>query len=335
MHDPAAEAMSGDERTVLQTIRLARPGRPAAGPRRRPGAAAEGGRRRIRPSRDAVRPGPRLPITTKADLWDSYPFGMLAVPREEIAACTARAAPAAARRWSATPTLTSTCGDHWSPDRWPAPAPVPARSCTTPTATACSPAASGFHLGALALGATVVPISGGMTTRQVRLIADLRARHPGLHPVVRACTLGEAAARGRRRRLVGAGRDLRRRAVERGAARASSRRCGRARRSTSTGCRRSSGRVSRPSASRRSPGCTSTRTTSSSRRSTRRPAAGAGRDAGGAGHEHADQAGAAVAALPNRRHRLAAARRLRLRPDAGADEQGRWAGATTCSSSAA
>jgi len=32
----------------------------------------------------------------------------------------------------------------------------------------------GFHLGGIALGATVVPMSGGMTDRQVRLLADLR-----------------------------------------------------------------------------------------------------------------------------------------------------------------
>ena len=28
----------------------------------------------------------RLPTTTKADLWDAYPFGLLAVPREEVVA---------------------------------------------------------------------------------------------------------------------------------------------------------------------------------------------------------------------------------------------------------
>ena len=28
----------------------------------------------------------RLPTTTKADLWDAYPFGLLAVPREDVVA---------------------------------------------------------------------------------------------------------------------------------------------------------------------------------------------------------------------------------------------------------
>ncbi|MEV4257049.1 AMP-binding protein, partial [Spirillospora sp. NPDC049652] len=51
----------------------------------------------------------------------------------------------------------------------------------------------GVHQGAVRLGATVVPMSGGMTERQVRMIADLR-------PDVLTCTpayalrLGEAAA---------------------------------------------------------------------------------------------------------------------------------------------
>jgi phenylacetate-CoA ligase len=50
----------------------------------------------------------------------------------------------------------------------------------------------GIHQGAIALGATVVPMSGGMTDRQVRLLADLR-------PDILTCTpsyavrLGEAA----------------------------------------------------------------------------------------------------------------------------------------------
>jgi phenylacetate-CoA ligase len=50
----------------------------------------------------------------------------------------------------------------------------------------------GIHQGAIALGATVVPMSGGMTERQIRLLADLR-------PDILTCTpsyavrLGEAA----------------------------------------------------------------------------------------------------------------------------------------------
>ena len=51
----------------------------------------------------------------------------------------------------------------------------------------------GFHQGAVELGAAVVPVSGGMTPRQITLIRDLQ-------PDILACTpsyairLGEALA---------------------------------------------------------------------------------------------------------------------------------------------
>jgi phenylacetate-coenzyme A ligase PaaK-like adenylate-forming protein len=40
----------------------------------------------------------RLPMTGKDDLWRGYPFGMFAVPRDEVVA-----RPAGGPRWSATP----------------------------------------------------------------------------------------------------------------------------------------------------------------------------------------------------------------------------------------
>jgi phenylacetate-CoA ligase len=43
----------------------------------------------------------------------------------------------------------------------------------------------GAHYGAEKLGCTVVPVSGGMTQRQVQLIEDFGAHHHG-HPVLRA-----------------------------------------------------------------------------------------------------------------------------------------------------
>jgi phenylacetate-coenzyme A ligase PaaK-like adenylate-forming protein len=131
-------------------------------------------------------------MTTKSDLWDSYPFGMLAVPREEVAAVHGSSGT------GGRPTLVGyTRADL---DLWGS---LVARS------LACAGAGPGslvhnaygyglftggigFHLGALALGATVVPVSGGMTTRQVRLIADLRPDILVCTPSY-AVTLGEAA----------------------------------------------------------------------------------------------------------------------------------------------
>jgi phenylacetate-coenzyme A ligase PaaK-like adenylate-forming protein len=136
---------------------------------------------------------PRLPMTSKVDLWDSYPFGLLAVPRSEVV--TVHGSSGTGGR----PTLVAyTRADV---RLW-------ARMCARALAGAGATADSivhnaygyglftggiGIHQGAVELGAMVVPISGGMTPRQVTLIADLR-------PDILTCTpsyavrLGEALA---------------------------------------------------------------------------------------------------------------------------------------------
>src|SRR5258708_6989996 len=135
----------------------------------------------------------RLPTTGKADLWDNYPFGLLAVPRDQVVAVHGSSGT------GGRPTLVSyTKGDLalWS------------RMCARSLAAAGAAPGTivhnaygyglftgglGIHQGAIELGATVVPASGGMTARQVRLIADLR-------PEILTCTpsyairLGEALA---------------------------------------------------------------------------------------------------------------------------------------------
>jgi phenylacetate-coenzyme A ligase PaaK-like adenylate-forming protein len=135
----------------------------------------------------------RLPTTAKADLWEAYPFGLLAVPREDVVAVHGSSGT------GGRPTLVSyTRGDL---RLW-------ARMCARALAAAGATKASlvhnaygyglftgglGIHQGAIELGATVVPVSGGMTPRQVTLIRDLR-------PDILTCTpsyairLGEALA---------------------------------------------------------------------------------------------------------------------------------------------
>jgi phenylacetate-coenzyme A ligase PaaK-like adenylate-forming protein len=134
-----------------------------------------------------------LPTTTKQDLWDHYPFGLLAVPREQVVAVHGSSGT------GGRPTLVSySRGDI---ALW-------ARMCARALAAAGVGPGSivhnaygyglftggvGIHQGAIELGATVIPVSGGMTARQVTLIADLK-------PDVLACTpsyairLGEALA---------------------------------------------------------------------------------------------------------------------------------------------
>jgi phenylacetate-coenzyme A ligase PaaK-like adenylate-forming protein len=135
---------------------------------------------------------PRLPVTTKQDLWDAYPHGMLAVPMDDVVAVHGSSGS------RGRPTLVAyTRADL---ELWAA---MCARALVCAGAGRGSVVHNaygyglftgglGIHQGAIALGATVVPMSGGMTERQVRMLADLR-------PDILTCTpsyavrLGEAA----------------------------------------------------------------------------------------------------------------------------------------------
>ncbi|UAL30715.1 phenylacetate--CoA ligase [Nocardioides rotundus] len=114
----------------------------------------------------------RFPFTTKADLRENYPFGMFAVPREEISRIHASSGT------TGRPTVVGyTRADV---DLW---AGVMARSIRAaggrPGMTVhvaygygLFTGGLGAHYGAEALGCAVVPVSGGMTERQVTLIRD-------------------------------------------------------------------------------------------------------------------------------------------------------------------
>lgn len=116
----------------------------------------------------------RFPFTTKQDLRDSYPFGMFAVPRDRVARVHASSGT------TGQPTVVGyTKADL---DMW---ADVMARSIRAAGGRpgdlvhvaygyGLFTGGLGAHYGAERLGCTVVPVSGGMTERQVRLIADFR-----------------------------------------------------------------------------------------------------------------------------------------------------------------
>ena len=113
-----------------------------------------------------------LPFTTKSDLRDNYPFGMFAVPREQVSRIHA----------SSGTTGKATVVGYTQQDisTW---ANLMARSLR---AGGVRPSdrvhvaygyglftgGLGAHYGAEALGCTVIPVSGGMTERQVTLIRD-------------------------------------------------------------------------------------------------------------------------------------------------------------------
>lgn len=114
----------------------------------------------------------KFPITTKADLRATYPFGLFAVPREQLARVHASSGT------TGKPTVVGyTRGDL---DIW---AGLVARSIRAAGGRpgmmlhnaygyGLFTGGLGLHAGAERLGVTVVPISGGMTERQVRLIRD-------------------------------------------------------------------------------------------------------------------------------------------------------------------
>ena len=117
---------------------------------------------------------PKFPFTAKDDLRAHYPFGMFAIPRDQVLRIHAS---------SGTTGKPSVVGySRRDLDTW---AGLMARSMR---ASGCKPGmlvqnsygyglftgGIGFHYGAERLGMTVVPVSGGMTERQVRLIADFR-----------------------------------------------------------------------------------------------------------------------------------------------------------------
>ncbi|GAA3506179.1 phenylacetate--CoA ligase [Streptomyces prasinosporus] len=116
----------------------------------------------------------RFPFTTKADLRENYPYGMFAVPRDRVRRLHASSGT------TGRPTVVGyTEGDL---SLW---ADMVARSIRAaggrPGDTVhvaygygLFTGGLGAHYGAERLGCTVIPASGGMTSRQVRLIQDLR-----------------------------------------------------------------------------------------------------------------------------------------------------------------
>ena len=114
----------------------------------------------------------RFPFTTKQDLRDNYPFGMFAVPREQVVRVHASSGT------TGKPTVvgyTQADIDVWSD--------VVARSIRAAGGSAGDmvhvaygyglfTGGLGAHYGAERLGCTVIPMSGGQTEKQVQLIQD-------------------------------------------------------------------------------------------------------------------------------------------------------------------
>ncbi|RJO73554.1 phenylacetate--CoA ligase [Nocardia panacis] len=116
----------------------------------------------------------KFPFTAKSDLRANYPFGMFAVPREQVSRIHASSGT------TGQPTVvgyTSNDLNNW--------ADLIARSLRAAGVRrgdivhiaygyGLFTGGLGAHYGAERLGCTVIPMSGGMTERQVRLIQDFR-----------------------------------------------------------------------------------------------------------------------------------------------------------------
>lgn len=117
----------------------------------------------------------KFPFTTKADLRDHYPFGMFAVPREQVVRIHASSGT------TGKPTVVGYTRNDL--DTW---ATVVARSLRAAGARpgdilhnsygyGLFTGGMGVHYGAEKLGLTVVPFGGGQTGRQIQLIQDFGA----------------------------------------------------------------------------------------------------------------------------------------------------------------
>jgi len=116
----------------------------------------------------------KFPFTTKQDLRDNYPFGMFAVPQDQVLRIHASSGT------TGRPTVVGY--SRRDVETWSA---VVARSIRAAGGRpgdkihvaygyGLFTGGLGAHYGAEALGCTVIPVSGGMTERQVTLIQDFR-----------------------------------------------------------------------------------------------------------------------------------------------------------------
>jgi phenylacetate-CoA ligase len=138
----------------------------------------------------------KFPFTTKQDLRANYPFGMFAAPRERLVRLHASSGT------TGKPTVVGyTAGDI---DAW---SHVMARSIRASGGRrgmkvhvaygyGLFTGGLGAHYGAERLGCTVIPVSGGMTERQVRLIADFEPEIIMVTPSYMLAILDEFRAQG-------------------------------------------------------------------------------------------------------------------------------------------
>jgi len=138
----------------------------------------------------------RFPFTAKQDLRDNYPFGMFAVPREKIVRIHASSGT------TGKPTVvgyTQEDIDVWShlmARSIRASGGRPGMKVHVAYGYGLFTGGLGVHYGAEKLGCTVIPVSGGMTERQVQLIIDFEPDIIMVTPSYMLAILDEFRAKG-------------------------------------------------------------------------------------------------------------------------------------------
>ena len=137
-----------------------------------------------------------FPFTVKQDLRANYPFGMFAVPRDRVARIHASSGTTGQptvvgytdsdlRNWAAVVARSLRAGGL-----------QPGDLLHNAYGYGLFTGGLGIHLGADALGLTTVPISGGMTARQVRLIDDFKPKGITVTPSYALSVLDEFKVQG-------------------------------------------------------------------------------------------------------------------------------------------
>ena len=158
----------------------------------------------------------QFPFTVKEDLRRNYPFGMFAVPREQVMRIHASSGT------TGTPTVVGYTANDLRV--W---AEVMARSMRAAGVRSGDmvqitygyglfTGGLGFHDGAERLGCTVVPVSGGLTARQVQIIDEFKPRMIAVTPSYLLAIADEFARQGLDPRRSRWRSHVRRRAVDRG-----------------------------------------------------------------------------------------------------------------------
>ena len=138
----------------------------------------------------------RFPFTTKQDLRENYPFGMFAVPRAKIVRVHASSGT------TGKPTVvgyTKADIDIWSglmARSIRASGGRPGMKVHIAYGYGLFTGGLGAHYGAEQLGCTVIPVSGGMTERQVQLIVDFAPDIIMVTPSYMLAILDEVRAKG-------------------------------------------------------------------------------------------------------------------------------------------